>query len=178
MCRAHCAQTHIFVLANHAYTRMCLKPGPGQISTGRNLLKWSIWRCSTTRLCFWNISVPGFGHSFSGKANGAQLHHTPMGTELTSHIWTPVCQTHHLAACHCWIHLYRFSLTIQWLQDSLSSYRWHKNMCIFMCLCSGTSFFCLIKPSTSVLSQKKLKNDHRNHAWLLLWQHHAFLHWI
>lgn len=92
---------HTFVLANCAYARKCLKPGPGQVSTGRNLLKWSIWRCSTTRLCFWGISVPGFGHAFTGKPNGAQLDHTPMRRRLTSHIWTPVCQTHHLATWLC-----------------------------------------------------------------------------
>lgn len=128
MCRAHCAQTHIFVLANCAYARMCLKPGPGQVSTGRNLLKWSIWRCSTTRLCFWNISVPGSGHSFPGKANGAQLHHTPweQGSRLTSGHQSVRPTTLQPGAAACTFP--KFSFTSQWFLESLSSYRWHKTM--------------------------------------------------
>lgn len=162
-----------FVLANCAYARKCLKPGPGQVSTGRNFLKWSIWRCSTTRLCFWGISIPGFGHAFTGKPNGAQLHHTPMRRQLTSHIWTPVCQTHHLATWLCWIHLSRVfphSSMTSWLclMMLISSYKWHKKM-LFTCLCNGVSSFCPMKSPTPVLSQKEMKNDKRRNAWLLLW---------
>lgn len=178
MCRAHCAQTHIFVLANHAYARMCLKPGPGQVSTGRNLLKWSIWRCSTTRLCFWNISVPGFGHSFSGKANGAQLQSHPHGNR--AHI--PHLDTS-LSDPPPWS-LPLLDTPFPGFPSLFSDFLTHSpatgetKRCIFTCLCNGASFLCPVKPPTSVLSQKKLKNYHRSHAWLLLWQHHAFLHWI